>query len=440
MAAEKMRAWVNSWWQAPALPPGLRTAIGMHNAYFREFSGYQRRPYSALPALAGFGKAHGLDHFCVWDMTLLGLYCRAGTQGLLEDTPARTAELRQALREAREMGVWVSPLVNLRLVDRTHPFFTEHGEDWAIRSRHGEPVLESYPVSRNTARWSNNSTRRPARDCARCIRISRPGHSQMVEKQLELGFTALFIDQPFSEDYCFAPDHGHRRGIPVHVGAVEWIGESGRAGAGPRTGRVRDRGRSEPVGCAAYPVMVGLALEPAKLGTVPLYAAALAADVDYRCARSCRPGESRLRAGLPAQHQCACRRRLPAGCAGLRRPRQTALRPAPRHRRGDHAGDISRPPGSARGDTRQIPRWRSTMPARRWASRWATAPPAPPAAAPCSLTLTPEALGERRITRAMLHRQAAPWKNCRCGKADDDLTLETRLDRWEAAVIELRPG
>ena len=221
-----MRTWIDAWWKAPTLPAGLRTSIGIHNAYFRDFSGQHRRPYSVLPGLVQFGKDHGLDHFCLWDMTLLGLYCRTDKRALLEDTPERTAELRRALAEARAMGVWVSPLVNLRLVNRTHPFFKEHGEAWAIRSRHGEPVLESYPVSRNAANWSNSFNEQTGTRLCQLHPEFQAWALDMVDKQLDLGFTALFIDQPFSEDYCFASAHGHRPGMSVHAGAVDWTAKA----------------------------------------------------------------------------------------------------------------------------------------------------------------------------------------------------------------------
>ena len=54
------------------------------------------------------------------------------------------------------------------------------------------------------------------------------------------------------------------------------------------------------------------------------------------------------------------------------------------------------------------------------------------------LTLTPEALGERRITRAVLRRQGGAVEDLRLTQSGDELTMETRLDRWQAAVVELR--
>lgn len=226
IAADKLCAWVNNWWTAPSLPSSLRTAIGLHNAYFRDFTGFERRPYSMLPVLVKFGMEHGLDHFCLWDMTLLGLYCRAGHARILDDTPERRASLQQALTETRAMGAWVSPLVNLRLVDRTNPFFHEHGEEWAIRSRLGEPVLESYPIARNTARWMNSYNEQTGTRLCQLSPDYQIWALAMVEQVLDLGFNALFIDQPFSEDYCFAPEHGHRPGDAVHAGAVTWTAKA----------------------------------------------------------------------------------------------------------------------------------------------------------------------------------------------------------------------
>jgi hypothetical protein len=37
------------------------------------------------------------------------------------------------------------------------------------------------------------------------------------------------MDQPFSEDYCFATHHGHAVGAPLHAGACAWVKRGGQA-------------------------------------------------------------------------------------------------------------------------------------------------------------------------------------------------------------------
>ncbi|MHB9131465.1 MAG: DUF6259 domain-containing protein [Armatimonadota bacterium] len=437
VAAEKMRSWVNTWWHAPALPDSLRTSIGIHNAYFREFSGYQRRPYSALPALAEYGKEHGLDHFCMWDMSLLGLYCRAGSQGLLEDTPERTAELRQALAEARDLGVWVSPLVNLRLVDRTHPFFKEHGEDWAIRSRYGEPVLESYPISRTTARWSNAYNEKTSTRLCQSHPDFQAWALQMVEKQLDLGFTALFIDQPFSEDYCFAPDHGHRKGIPVHVGAVDWtakavelaharvpdsyvIGEEANLWDARHIQLWWDWRWSQQ-NAELFRYILPRSLQMWTIDPLDhadqvnrAFALGFLLNINIHAVEGCLLDVPDFAARVK---QLSDLRHATADITMLAtfRDRQGLLAETP-----DHTTvalyDAGPALGIALGDC---------------------APGATGGGA-IQLTLTPEAMGERALTRAVLHRQGGGVEELPLTKSGDNITLETQLVRWEAAVVELR--
>jgi hypothetical protein len=438
VAAEKMRTWLDTWWQAPALPDSLRASIGLHNAYFRDFSGFERRPYAALPALLQYGKEHGLDHFCLWDMTLLGLYCRAGSGGVLEDTPERTAELQQALAAARAMGVWVSPLVNLRLVDRTNPFFAAHGEEWAIRSRYGEPVLESYPISRVTARWSNNYNEKTGTRLCQVHPDFQAWALRMVEKQFDLGFTGLFIDQPFSEDYCFAADHSHRRGVPVHAGAVEWtaravaraqvrvpggyvIGEEANLWDAQHIQLWWDwcwsRQNSELFRYTLPRSLQMWTIDPLDHADQVnrAFAQGFLLNINVHAVEGCLLDVPDFAARVK---QLADLRHATADVTMLAtfRDRQGLLADTPDNTAvalydagpalGIALGDCAT--GSAGGGSVQ-------------------------------LTLTPEALGERGITRAVLHRQGGRVEEMPLTKYGDNLTLETHLDHWEAAVIKLLP-
>jgi hypothetical protein len=64
--------------------------------------------------------------------------------------------------------------------------------------------------------------------------------------------------------------------------------------------------------------------------------------------------------------------------------------------------------------------------------------PGPTGGGAVKLTLTPEALDGRQFTSAVLHRQNGTREELPLSRNGEDLTLETRLDRWEAAVIEIR--
>lgn len=222
-AADKMRRWLAGWWRVPVLPASLLGAIGFHNAYFRDFSGREMRPLSSMPELARYGLEHGIKHLVVWDMPLLGMYLRAGKGNLLEDSPERTAELRQVLAEVRRMGVCVSPLTNMRLGTQDHPFWKKHGEKWAIRSRYGMPAQETLPLRRNTAMLINRYLDQGGIKFCQGFPEFQEWALANTQKILDLGFNAIFIDQPFSEDYCFSDQHGHPVPTAGHEGTLKWI-------------------------------------------------------------------------------------------------------------------------------------------------------------------------------------------------------------------------
>ena len=222
-AARKMRSWLAGWWRPPAPRAGLRAEIGFYNVYFRDFSGKHYRPMQDLPRIARYGLEHGVKNLLVWDMPFLGMYLRAGSAGMFEDAPERQAELRRGLAEVREMGVHVSPLINMRLGMQKHPFWDEHGEHWALRSMYGMPVPETLPLRRNTSMLINRHLDQGgARFCQAHPEFQAwaLGNTRRV---LEMGFDAIFIDQPFSEDYCFSETHGHRWGTAGHAGTLDWI-------------------------------------------------------------------------------------------------------------------------------------------------------------------------------------------------------------------------
>jgi hypothetical protein len=227
-AAERMRTWLAGWWKAPVIRPELRGSIGFHNVMCRDFTGRHLRRVSELPRIARHGLAHGLGHMIVWDMPLLGMYLRAGSGGMFEDSPERITALRQALTEVSSAGVTASPLINLRLGMQAHPFWKTHGERWAIRSMFGAPAQETLPLRKNTALLINRSLDQGGSRFCQADPEFQAWALDCTRRVLDLGFEAIFIDQPFSEDYCFSDRHGHRPGAPGHEGVCRWIPEAAR--------------------------------------------------------------------------------------------------------------------------------------------------------------------------------------------------------------------
>jgi hypothetical protein len=223
ITADRMRSWLSTWWRPPASPARLRTSIGFHNIICRDFLGRHVRPLSDLPAIARHGLANGVEDMIVWDMPLLGMYVRAGSGMILEDTPERTEQLRSALAAVKAAGVHVSPLTNMRLGIQAHPFWKEKGEGWAIRSLFGMPAQETLPLRKYTAALINKHLDQGGVKFCQANPEFQEWALANTRKVLDLGFDAIFIDQPFSEDYCFSNGHGHAPGVPGHEGTCSWI-------------------------------------------------------------------------------------------------------------------------------------------------------------------------------------------------------------------------
>jgi hypothetical protein len=234
-AADRMRSWLATWWRPPASPAHLRTSIGFHNVMCRDFLGRHLRPLSDLPGIARHGLSNGVKDMIVWDMPLLGMYVRAGSGGIFEDSPERLAELKHALTEVKSSGVRVSPLTNMRLGIQAHPFWKEKGERWAIRSMYGMPAQETLPLRKYTAALINRYLDQGGVKFCQANPEFQEWALSNTRKVLDLGFNAIFIDQPFSEDYCFSDSHGHPPGVPGHEGTCSWIPRAARIvhGHGP---------------------------------------------------------------------------------------------------------------------------------------------------------------------------------------------------------------
>jgi hypothetical protein len=145
---------------------------------------------------------------------------------LFEDNPERIVELKQALQEVRDMGVYVSPLINMRLTTQTHPFWKDNGEKWAIRSLYGIPAQETLPLRGNTSALINRYLDRGGVRLCQSSAEFQEWALENTRKVLELGFNAIFIDQPFSEDYCFSDQHGHPVPVAGHTGVCSWIAKA----------------------------------------------------------------------------------------------------------------------------------------------------------------------------------------------------------------------
>lgn len=220
--ARRYRTWLNSWWQPPTPPERLRRTLAVQNVIFRSFDGEPLRPLEAIPRIARAGLRYGVEDLCVWDYYPLGLYGRlnpADPDGYPDD---EREVLREALAEARRLGVTVSALVNHRLLAPTSDFAHRGGLEAALRNWDGETSRELYPISSHAA--ETRATWRGPTSVVLCQRSPqfREWATASMERLIDVGFNSLFIDQAFALSPCYSRAHGHRSPGDTHAAAVEW--------------------------------------------------------------------------------------------------------------------------------------------------------------------------------------------------------------------------
>ncbi|OPZ81503.1 MAG: hypothetical protein BWY76_03015 [bacterium ADurb.Bin429] len=221
--ADRLRAWLATWWTPPQTPPELKTHIGYFNLYARDFMGREYTKLVDLPGIADDLLACGIWDLCLWDMSM-ATYLRAGTGDFLEDTPERMAEMSAALAAVREKGLQVSTLVNYRLTTAKNRSWAERAEGQVMKTYHGATRYENWSTCRGSFGAFLNSH---LDEGGGSLCQNHPGFQQwaldLTDRLLDFGFTSLFIDQPFESSVCFDPDHGHPVPGYGHAGAVEWV-------------------------------------------------------------------------------------------------------------------------------------------------------------------------------------------------------------------------
>lgn len=227
--ADRLRGWLATWWRPPESPRRLRRAIGFHNVMFRDFCGRVLRPLSDLPKIARHGLALGLRDICVWDMALMGVYMHAGSAATLEDDPARVEELSRALKATAALGVEPSALINTRLVTMKNRLGRELSDRWMVRTLYGTPAVESYPLRGAHGKLMTDYLDEFGHRLCQCNPEFQDWALDTVERCRGLGFTSIFLDEPFGEDLCFAANHGHA--VPGHTaeGVADWTARASRA-------------------------------------------------------------------------------------------------------------------------------------------------------------------------------------------------------------------
>lgn len=221
--ADHYGQWLRTWWKPKIADEAFKRTLGFQNVIVRDFDGLKYRRFSDLPDIVRAGLEYGIDGLCIWEWVMLGFYHRADPAGLHDYSPEELQELKDALTEITEMGVAVSTLTNMRLVIPTNDWWKNGGSAGAIRNTFGEARHEDWAVtSQEPNFWPRG--RGPASSvlCAKS-KVFRDLADEHLNALTEIGFNAMFLDQPFEYSPCYDPDHGHAEPGDTHEGIVDWV-------------------------------------------------------------------------------------------------------------------------------------------------------------------------------------------------------------------------
>lgn len=221
---DRMKAFLQTWWQNPNAPRRLKDTIGYANYQLRDFEGRSINKVSDLPALCEEAREMGIYDITFWDM-MYNVYLRAGDGWFMDDGEAgRVDEIKKYVLEEQAKGMHTSTLVNYRLASGRPALYKERLKDLSIEGIYGLNPYESFPIRSETARWYISEYEEYSHPlCQSESEFQDFAVSLASEVMDRTGTNALYIDQPFGNNFCFNKKHNHRPGIADHIGAIEWI-------------------------------------------------------------------------------------------------------------------------------------------------------------------------------------------------------------------------
>ena len=208
-AADRYRAWCDTWMKVPDKPASIRDSNGWHRLIMRHQYGKQFFHYRDLPRILQSGLEAGIDTLFMFGWHAGGHdscypeYEFAEEEGGFE-------ELRKQIADFQKKGGHVILYYNGQLIDTNTDFYREVGRRIAVKLASGREYMETYPFGGDgtALRWFGNKVFVTA--CPACSEWH--AHlKKLIDRAIELGCDGVFFDQLGSPSRpCFDPSHGHR--------------------------------------------------------------------------------------------------------------------------------------------------------------------------------------------------------------------------------------
>ena len=221
---DKMKVFLETWWQNPNAPKRLKEAIGYANYNIRDFEGRRFHKISDLPKLCEEARQMGIYDITFWDM-MYNVYLRAGDGWFMDDgEEGRVDKFKKYVLQEQAKGMHMSTLVNYRLASSRPKLYKEKLEKLSIKGIYGKYPYESFPIRSDSARWyicEYEEYSHPL--CQNEPEFQKFAVDLANEVMDRTGTNALYIDQPFGNNFCFNKEHHHRMGMDDNIGSIEWI-------------------------------------------------------------------------------------------------------------------------------------------------------------------------------------------------------------------------
>jgi len=207
--AAKYRAWADSWFKPPVMPPQIHNTFGWQRVIMHHQYGEYFFRYDDLIRILNAGKKAGIDTIFLFGWTLEGM--DSGYPAYTPDPSCGGLEsLKKNIRRVHENGGHVILYFNGQLIDAASDYYRNGGgQHVSIKRADGTEHREFYNFSNTgtfTREFGNKTFAVACPSCREWIGILK----RHIDLAAEAGADSVFFDQLGLASYpCCDPSHGH---------------------------------------------------------------------------------------------------------------------------------------------------------------------------------------------------------------------------------------
>jgi hypothetical protein len=208
VAADKYRAWAETWFKPAPRPEWLRGFNGWQRLILKHQDGTVQFPYDSFPQIFADGAKAGVKGLFMFGWWPGGMD-RQYPDYRPDPELGGEAALRTNVRRFQNSGGQVILYSSGRLVDMESAFYKTKGRRLAIKTRSGEIRREYYNFGNASSYTRANGTVELSPmclDCAEWIDVLKG----IIDQAADYGCKGVFFDQlGLTEHPCHDPSHGH---------------------------------------------------------------------------------------------------------------------------------------------------------------------------------------------------------------------------------------